>query len=257
MHHAIKSQLLAAKLRVNARPRLKATPTVVYLERSTAEINQTIFPLQDRHKGCLCIVLLLRNDGSRFKPLKRFGHQVCAHGSKQRGDIFTCLVRSNRQLPLQQNIARVQSLINAHCRCAGHWLAVGDRPLNRRRTAIFWQQRSVQIQVAVLRQVKHPLWNDASIGNYDDGFRLNGLQLPLQFSICPDLFRLYDWKSGLNRSLLDGRGYQVHPAALRTVRLRYNKANVVPCIVEQFESRNSELRCSAEDKLHLVSGTRR
>ena len=72
---------------------------------------------------------------------------------------------------LQQHVAGVEPLVDAHGGGAGDRLAVGHRPLDGSRAAVFGQQGGMQVEVAPSRQVQHPLGNDAAVGDHDDGIR--------------------------------------------------------------------------------------
>ena len=65
---------------------------------------------------------------------------------------------------LQQNIARVQVLIDLHDGDAGLPLAIGNRPLNGRRPPVLGQQRSVDIDAAVGRQVEQTRGQQLAVG---------------------------------------------------------------------------------------------
>ena len=47
----------------------------------------------------------------------------------------------------------------------------------------------MQVNVAKTRQVNHPLWNDASIADYDNCVRINGSKLGPELAIILDAVR--------------------------------------------------------------------
>ena len=63
--------------------------------------------------------------------------------------------RQNRRAARGQNRPGVEAGIHLHDGHAGFRFAVGDGPLDRRRAAIFRQQRGVDIQAAVRRQIQN------------------------------------------------------------------------------------------------------
>ena len=99
-----------------------------------------------------------------------------------------------------------------HRGVACHLLALCNGPLDRRGPAIFRQQRGVQIDVPLLRQVEHPARNDAPIANDHNAFRCNRLQLRAELRIVLDLLRLRDGQPKFDGLLLYRR---IEPAPSR------------------------------------------
>ena len=85
---------------------------------------------------------------------------------------------------LQQDVSGIEPGVDSHGGDAGHGFAAGDRPLDRRGPAIFWQQRSMQIDVAKRRQIDHPLRNDAPIPDDNDCVRLERGELAREIRRC-------------------------------------------------------------------------
>ena len=92
-------------------------------------------------------------DRARLQALESLKHEACSALGKQRKKLLGCLVGFDGQGALQQNVARVQTLVDAHGGGAGHGLAVGHRPLDGSSAAVFGQQRGVKVEVAPSRQV--------------------------------------------------------------------------------------------------------
>ena len=70
----------------------------------------------------------------------RLDHEVCSTLRQQGEKLLRCLIRRNRQLALQENIARVEARVEAHGRCAGQAFPIRHRPLNRSGPAVFGKQ---------------------------------------------------------------------------------------------------------------------
>ena len=127
---------------------------------------------------------------SGLQSMQRLHHQVGADRGQPRSQRLRGVIRRDRNFLLQQNVAGIESGIDAHGGHAGHRLSHGDRPLNWRGPAILGQQRSMQIDVAKWRQIDHPLRNDAAITDDDDRIWLNGRELGAEFFVRFDLIRL-------------------------------------------------------------------
>src|SRR5581483_11480722 len=111
------------------------------------------------------------------------------------GDRFRRILGSNRELLLQENIAGIEAGVDAHRRPASYRFSVGNRPLDRRGSAVLGQQRTVQINIAQRREVEHPLRYDAAVSDYDDGVRPQRGELSAKFFVVLDAIRLGDGKS--------------------------------------------------------------
>ena len=115
------------------------------------------------------MILRTRLERALLQALQSLHHQLGAGRRHARRQSHSGIFGRDGDFLLQQDVAGIQAFIQPHGGDAGHALAVGDGPLNGRGTAILRQQRAVQVQVAVARQIEHPLGNQAAIGNHDDG----------------------------------------------------------------------------------------
>jgi hypothetical protein len=113
----------------------------------------------------------------------------------------------------------------------------------------------VHVDIAERRQFDHPLWNDAAIGNYDDGVGPNLLELRSKLCVVLDLFRLRHGNAVRECDLLYGSWCEFQASSLGAVRLRNYELHVVALANERFETSHGEHRSSAEDELHQVDGT--
>ncbi len=63
----------------------------------------------------------------------------------------------------------VEAGVEEHGGDAGFGFAVGYGPLDGGGSAVFGEEGSVDVYVAVAGEVEHPLRDDAAVGYYDDG----------------------------------------------------------------------------------------
>ena len=131
-------QFLTAEEGVGSRPGLETAPAVVDLAGRPGEINQRVLALENWRQRCACIILRSRLDRARLQAGKSFEHKACTAGSQHWKQLLRRLIGLNRQRSLQQNIPGIETLIKAHGGGAGHLLTVRNRPLDRRRPAVFW-----------------------------------------------------------------------------------------------------------------------
>src|SRR5262249_26815760 len=123
--------------------------------------------------------------------------------------------------------------------------------LDRSCPAILRQERSVEVDVAVLGQSQHPGRHQAAVSHDDDGIWLDFLQQPPKFSIVLDFFRLLNCQAVALCGVLYRRCGELESAPLRPVRLCDNQRNLMTVLEQRFEGGNRELRSTAEDKLHV------
>ena len=127
-----------------------------------------------------------------LQTMQRRNHQICSHSCQLRRQGFCRVGGRNWNFLLQEKVACVQSRIDLHGSNASDAFPLRDRPLYGRGASIFWQEGSVQVDVAERRKIKHPLWNDAAVAHHDDGIGLQIGELTAEVVIVLDFFRLRD-----------------------------------------------------------------
>jgi hypothetical protein len=105
----------------------------------------------------------------------------------------------------------------------------------------------MEVDVAVLREIEHPLGDDASVGDDEDGFGADVFELLAKLRVVLDLLRLHDGEVVLERYALYGRGLQLHAATCCAVRLGDDEGDLVAGGEDGLEGWYGELGCSAED----------
>ena len=120
-----------------------------------------------------------------------FGHQRSAQLRKSFGESRRGFGRGDASLALEKHVASVHAGVYAHCCDAGDGFAVGDGPLDRGCTAIFWEKGSVKIDPAEAGNSEQARRNDLTVGNDDDGVRIGFAEKLLGFG-STDFFRLED-----------------------------------------------------------------
>ena len=86
------------------------------------------------------VVLRRGRERARIEPLQRLDEQRGAQLGEARAEGHRGVRRADRRGRLQQHVAGIEAGIDAHRGHAGRGLAVRDRPLDRRRATILWQQ---------------------------------------------------------------------------------------------------------------------
>src|SRR5580692_4776652 len=172
--HVEDLQVVASKFRIGAGPGLKSAQATPDLSCRAGKVDQPIFFLKDWSKGRLRVLLLACLDCPALQPTQCLDNQVCAYSSQARRQGFRSVIFINWYLVLQQDVTRIEPCVNPHRGIAGDTLSFGDGPLNGSSTAIFWQERGMEVDVSHGRQVKHPLRDDAAIAYDDNRVRLSG-----------------------------------------------------------------------------------
>src|ERR1700722_4509999 len=147
-------------------------------------------------------------DGADLQSAQGLDHEIGTNGGEARRNGFGGVIRCDGELLLHQDVSGVEAGINAHGGDTGDSFALCNRPLDRGGAAIFWQERSMQIDVAESGEIEHPLWNDAAVTDDDNGVGLERGELRMEFLVGFDAVGLDDWKTQLECWLLDGRADQ-------------------------------------------------
>ena len=161
----------------------------------------------------------------------------------------SCLFRADSGFRPQQHIARVESGVDAHGGDPSHGFPVGYGPLNRRRPAILGQQRGMNIDDAMRRQVDDGLRNDLPIPDHDHGVGVQRSQFRNHFRPSNPL-RLKHRQAQPQRSLLDGRSGQSLSAPLRPIGLCNHRKHRVTGLDNLLQSRNGKQGSTEKDHSH-------
>src|SRR6266567_266760 len=195
-------QGLAAEFGVSSWPGLKAANTVEDFGGGAGKIYEAIFFFENWGEAGSRVVLRTRMDGSRLQPMQGFDDKIGSDSGEARSEGLRRVVRRDGEFSLQEDIAGIESGVDSHRCDSSYGFAVRNSPLDRGRTAVFREQRCVQVDVAERRQIEHPLRNDAAVADNDDGVGLEGGELSAEVVIVFDALGLRDRKVQLQRRLL-------------------------------------------------------
>ena len=166
---------------------------------------------------------------------------------------FACgLLLTNLGLIGEQHIAGVQTLRHLHGGNACHFIARDDRPLNRSGAAPARQQRTVHVDAAVRRNVKHRLGQQLAVCHYDDNLRCQLAQTRLLVLIFEGI-RLENRNIMLECKRFHRRCSENLLASLRLIRLRVHGADVMSGVDERLQARHGEVRRAHEYDTHYSS----
>ncbi len=222
-------QRLATKPGVCAGPRLKTAEAVPGYGGSAGKIDEPVFLGKNGGERGFRVILRLWREGAVQQSSQGADDQLGSGFCQSRAQRERGVVTTNRFFFLQQNVAGIEAGVNLHSRYASNGFAARDGPLDRRRPAIFRQQRGVQIEIAVTRQVDHPLRNDASVAHHDDCVGRDALQLGAKLFVILDLVGLEYRETEFHRSALDRRCGQLKSAPAGPVGLGDNQPHAEVC----------------------------
>ena len=196
--------------------------------------------------------VVLRTRCDLIQSDERFGQKFRARLRKAVEQLAGSLACADRRLAGQQHIAGVQSLRHQHGGNAGFLIACDDRPLNRRRAAPARQERAVDVDAAARRNVEHGLRQQLAVGNDDDdlGSKLTQARLLLLFF---ERIRLKDRDAVRESKLLDRRRGQDLLAALRLIRLRVDRRDLMTGVQKRLKARYGKIRRAHENNAHYFS----
>jgi hypothetical protein len=197
--------------------------------------------------GGKSMVLRLGEYLTGFETAEGFEHEGRANLCEVLVDIDGGLLFTDRDSLGEEHRTGVEASIEAHGRNTGDGLTVCYGPLDGGGSAIFGKQRAVQVDVAKAWQIEHPLRNDASVGDDEDGVRRDGFKLGAEASVGLDLFGLKDGDAVRQRCLLNRWSLKLLIAAYRAVRLGEYEGDLMAGGDDSFERGDGELRGSAED----------
>src|ERR1700680_4137344 len=183
-------QVLAAEFGVSSGPGLKAADAVEDFGGGTGKIYDSIFSFQNRGEACLRAVLWAGFNAAGLESTQGFDNQAGAAGGEARCQSFGGVVGRDGEVLLEEDVAGIESGVKTHGGDTGDGFAVGDRPLDGRGAAVFWEQRRVQVDVPERRKIEHPLRNDAAIADDDDGVGLERSELSAEFVVGFDAIGL-------------------------------------------------------------------
>ncbi len=149
------------------------------------------------------------------------------------------LLRSDRRLLLEEDIAGIHPFIHPHDRDPGLFLAPDERPVDRRRPPVLRQERRVDVDAAYARSVDDLSGEDLAEGRNDDEIRR---ELPEGFEKIrgSDLLRLEHGQAEGFRNDLDRRRRQRPAPPLGAVGLGDDADDGIAILDEAFQGRNGE-----------------
>src|SRR5215469_2106837 len=105
-----------------------------------------------------------------------------------------------------------------------------------------------------MREVEHPLRDDAPVSDYDDGISVDRSELGAKFFVGFNAVRLSDRKAQPMRGLFHRGCDQFEATPLGAVGLSDYEMDAVACDGESLQRRDGETRSAAEDKIerHFV-----
>ena len=156
---------LPAECRKRSRPRIQSANSIVNLLRRERPIRSPILFLQRPRQTSQGIILCPRRNLSALQFPQCADNQRRPRLREALRKLRRSLIRPNRKLRRLQHRPRIETRINPHRRHARTRLAINDRPLNRRRPAVFRQQRSMHIDPAQPRNLKQARRNNLPVSD--------------------------------------------------------------------------------------------
>jgi len=242
-------KIFPAKRGKCARPWLEAAQSVADLSRIAMEVDSAVFLLKNRRKRSPRVILGNGADLVSGQLSERFDQESCPEAGECGSKGLRGIVRTDRQFALRQYVAGIEAGVDSHDGHSGDRLTFGDGPLKRGSPAVLGQQRCMNVQIAVRRQVDHPLGDDAPVAYDDDGIGIDRLELRLKFGIVLDALRLRDFKASGQRALFHRRGRDFHAPAARLIRLRDYKRHMVSSVGKSLEGGDGKTWSTGEDEV--------
>ena len=166
---------------------------------------------------------------------------------------FACgLPLTNLGLIGEQHIAGVQTFRHLHGGNTRLFVARDDRPLDRSGAAPARQQRTVHVDAAVRRDIEYRLGQQLSVCHYDDNLGCQLAQTRLLVLIFEGI-RLENRNIMLECERFHRRCSENLLAALRLIRLRVHRADVMSGVDERLQARHGEVRRAHEYDTHYSS----
>jgi hypothetical protein len=152
-----------------------------------------------------------------------------------------------------QDVAGVETGVDAHGGDTRDGFSVRNRPLDGRGAAEFGEQRGVEVEVAEGRKIEHPLRNDAAVADNDDGVGLEGGELGAKFVVSLDAVGLGKGEIEFQCRFFDWRLHEFEAAPFGTIGLSDDEMNAESGGDQLFERGDGEARSAAENEIESLS----
>ena len=224
--------------------------------RRTGEVQCRHFLCDTRCIRGLCIVLRSALQGAGFQLFQRFAQGFHAEFRQPFIQFLCGFLCSNGDLFFYQHITGVQSLCHLLGSDTSFGFAVQNHPLNRGCSAVCRQQRSVEVDAAILRQFQHFFRQKLSVCQHHDQIRC---QLPQRFQSCRCIFPFSQGQGLVYRNVIfqssrfHRRGNGVVSPPLGTIRLGQNAHDFMLALCQKPQRRHCDVRRSHINDSHASS----
>ena len=186
---------MSAKDAVGSRPGSETAHAIVDFHCGAVPVDAAVVSFEHGGESGLGMVLRAGSDFSRGEAAQSVCHQGRASFGETSGKLRRGFYCADFELTLQEGIAGVHAGVNAHGGEAGSRFAIDDGPVDGSGAAVFWKQRSVEIDPAEFRNREQASRNDLAVSDDDDEVWGITLQKFLDFGGA-HLFGLMDGEVG-------------------------------------------------------------
>ena len=104
----------------------------------------------------------------------------------------------------------------------------------------FGKSEACRLMLPSFGEIEHPLGNDASVADHNDGVRLESSKLGAEIFVVLDLIWLRDRQAKFCRALFDWRPGERKASAFGTIRPSNDQAHPKPCSDKLFQRGDGE-----------------
>ncbi len=191
-------------------------------------------------------------EGAVFDPIQRVDEEPSTAQREPLQQLTRCVIWSDRLRHHGEDGPSVELEHNSEGRRARYLITSQDRALDWRRATPSRQQREVQVDPAVPRDVQDPLREQCAVCDHRAAVRRN-LSQATDKLLIPGTLRPQDLNAKFGGVLRDWAGGQLLAAATWGIRPRYNGDQVVAGIGQRIQRRDRDIRSAAKDDSHRRS----
>jgi hypothetical protein len=187
-----------------------------------------------------------------LEQLEGGGRGVAAECTQPLEELAGVLASSDRRADLAEDVAFVEREDHALDRDPRLRVVREDRRLDRRSAAVARQERCMDVQGAVGRELEHVAAQDLAVARDEEDVRREALELRDERRILGRL-RLEHPDAALPRELDERRRAHREPASARSIRARHERDHFVAAVEELPEYGRRERRGSEEGDAHPLA----
>ena len=245
-------KLVRSGVAEGARPRIRdRTHQIVQGLRRQLPVQPAIFRGTTPHIGCLAVILRTLIGGAGEDRRQRPAQQLSGGSAQLTMQRQGGVIRANRHGLLGDDIASVCAVHHPVQGDAGFAFAIDQHPVQRRAAAIFWQQRTVQVERPFRRQIEDLIAQQVAIVEGEQHVRLH-----LADTLNPQRM-VHVFRRPHRNALLGGKARHGAKEMVfaRVIRVGENSSDIIPGVQQSLDTGAAHIVISEDYGFHERSSS--